>query len=526
MSIVGGRNRKEPPSATEPLTYLEVYRLVKEKKIHLAEDLYELAQQKSEVGEHGLLLFCTGAKGKKMNLQTTIDTIWTPDPGAVSANPRGAEAAHRNKISSDAVERLKALARRPPPKQDGIPEVIKYERATGLKKIKDLTDKGRGRGRGSGQGQTQEVHLFDQFGHQAEIIFRPRGGLWRLRDFYEVLAACSQEPDLLKTSPNKAGGGFLIPRSEAGWHSMLRAGVATPRIPFAQLTEEQLKAASGQIRFGFACGDLTWKVPQRLLKSDEWIDFLPEDEKFEVDSLAGSLAEERLVRLFARNHVEGKQLRAMVRVLEACQHAVFETKGFKIAPNGIMSITGSKSRMTSHKHGFARGVTFGMLAAQASAAEEVAEALRRSQGLPQRMLMLGDDRSSHHRPQLSMIHTPDAVRIRDSLLKKLSDTTDALADKSAEDSSEQPPDTQEPKRRRLRKLSDAADALADKSTEDSCKQLPDTQEPKRRRLRKLSDAADALADKSTEDSCKQLPDTQEPKRRRLRKLSDTADAQE
>ncbi|CAE8649265.1 unnamed protein product, partial [Polarella glacialis] len=39
--------------------------------------------------------------------------------------------------------------------------------------------------------------------------------MWRLRDFFEVLVTCRQEPDLASLSPSEAPeGGLQIPRTE------------------------------------------------------------------------------------------------------------------------------------------------------------------------------------------------------------------------------------------------------------------------------------------------------------------------
>eukprot|EP00913_Durusdinium_trenchii_P024014 g22552.t1 len=59
------------------------------------------------------------------------------------------------------------------------------------------------------------IYLFDHFGRQAEIIFRPYCGLWRLRDLFEVLVACRQQDGLTFAEPSLTShGGLRLPRSE------------------------------------------------------------------------------------------------------------------------------------------------------------------------------------------------------------------------------------------------------------------------------------------------------------------------
>ncbi|CAK0903970.1 unnamed protein product, partial [Prorocentrum cordatum] len=50
-------------------------------------------------------------------------------------------------------------------------------------------------------GRAPPPQLFDRFGRPAEVVFCPRGGRWRLRDFYELLVACRSEPPLAAAGP-------------------------------------------------------------------------------------------------------------------------------------------------------------------------------------------------------------------------------------------------------------------------------------------------------------------------------------
>jgi len=267
-----------------------------------------------------------------------------------------------------------------------------------------------------------DVLLFDQYGHRAEIIFRPCGGIWRLRDFYEVLVACRCLPvvGLVGVSPSSAHeGGFVLPRSEAGWRAMLKAGVASPRLPLNELTSIQRNAVSGQFCFGHSCGALPWTPPltpqcsgaNEVPLEDAWIDAMPQDPNFESDSLSGIAAEEeRVVRLWARGHVEDRHLWALLQALESCNHTVQQSVGFTISSSGLC-VTGSQARAVRHKHG--NGSTaFGAICAQASQAERGRKIRPRA--------MLGDDRSSKHRP------SPPLAAI---LPLTLADTTSLLAGK-------------------------------------------------------------------------------------------------
>lgn len=252
-----------------------------------------------------------------------------------------------------------------------------------------------------------------------ELVVRPRGGLWRLRDFYEVLAECRAAASgaaasggaaaaLARASPSSCGsGGFRIPRTELGWHAMLRAAVATPRIQFGELSPEQRDAAAADLRFSVACGALPWRPSQGTFGDggkndvgvqDRWIDEMPEDPKFEVNSLDWLPFEEKVVHISAYNHVEDHHLLAIVKALEACGHSVQQTSGFKMDKGGNLLITGSKARRPTHK---GKGNTpFGLICAHATVAEERVMADRRRLGLPPcTQVAIGAGRAAQERLQ-------------------------------------------------------------------------------------------------------------------------------
>ena len=95
---------------------------------------------------------------------------------------------------------------------------------------------------------------------EAEIVFRPRCGLWRLRDFYELLVACRQQEGLAATAPSRApAGGLRLPRSEEGWQAMLAAGLAKEKA-FGKLSKEEKEAAAAEMRLCSACRGAFSKV--------------------------------------------------------------------------------------------------------------------------------------------------------------------------------------------------------------------------------------------------------------------------
>ncbi|CAK9016117.1 Hypothetical protein SCF082_LOCUS13047, partial [Durusdinium trenchii] len=104
------------------------------------------------------------------------------------------------------------------------------------------------------------IYLFDHFGRQAEIIFRPYCGLWRLRDLFEVLVACRQQDGLTFAEPSLTShGGLRLPRSEAGWNSMRAAGEASKDMPFSKLSDAEKAVAAAELRLCAACGPMAWQ---------------------------------------------------------------------------------------------------------------------------------------------------------------------------------------------------------------------------------------------------------------------------
>merc|ERR1711988_1503959 len=105
--------------------------------------------------------------------------------------------------------------------------------------------------------------------------------------------ACRSHKALASISPiQSAEGGFTIPRSESGWHQMLRAGVAPVRVPFAELSCEVRTSVSAELRFGLGCGSLRWEASESLVaekacipSADLWIDLMPQDPSFDEDSM-------------------------------------------------------------------------------------------------------------------------------------------------------------------------------------------------------------------------------------------------
>lgn len=369
---------KRPASASHE----EVFDLVKQRKIHVAQDLFRLAEEQSAGGDPSLLFFCTGTRGMRCNLQAELDAMWVPDAGCTS------DRAAVVPLTDSRLQQLKHQARGPP-----LPAlVVPLHARTAKTHARYHILEARSALRPSKQG---EVTLFDHLRRRAEAVFRPSGGIWRLRDFYEVLATARRDRRLVGVTPSlAAGGGFSIPRSEEGWHSMIRASVASPRVPFCELDSAQRKAVSAEVRFCLSCGAMPWRPPHGIEGDvdDAWIDAMPEDPLFEVDTLRCLPAEERLVRLWAHGHVEDRQWLALIRALEACHHSLQQTVGFKM-DNGNLCVTGSKLHSSRHKHGSGSG-TFGALCAQACAEEAASKGLRRGPVFA----ALGDGRVSQQRP--------------------------------------------------------------------------------------------------------------------------------
>lgn len=405
------------------------------RKIHTAEELFLLAQEQGNAGDLRLLLYCSGTGGMKRNLQATVNNIWTPDggvPAGSAAHAALADPRHLAPLTEARLRDCKQRARQLPKGQQALGGVdVKVQSRKGLSRILHA---------GTGAGAQSPVQLFDQYGTRAEVVVRPRSGIWRLRDFYEVLVACRGEAALEGVAPSAASeGGFSIPRTEAGWHAMLRAGVATPRAPFSELTPAQRTAAAADVRFSLACGALRWRPPGTAQGSgastaETWIDAMPCDPSFEVDTLVGMAWEEQLVRLWANNHVEDRHWLAILRAFEACRHTVQQTSGFKVK-RGNMLVSGSKVSTSRHKHGAT--IAFGALCAQACVAEVDGE------GQQSRQLLFHPGRSGRQTPaceaqpllaladaagcRLALAATAAAERPKRKLRRKRSTTLPAKA---------------------------------------------------------------------------------------------------
>eukprot|EP00439_Symbiodinium_sp_Y106_P023069 s2193_g2.t2 len=535
------RRLKRKSSEVLCMTHQEVFCLVRERKIHEAEELYDLAREISRGGDDKLLNYCSGGNGeKKKGLQKIIDSVWELDSGAASAEEL--DARHRRPLGEQALLELQRRARRPQPKDTEKTVLEVLDSCTGgLTAIADAGLRRRGtqsRISRFSEPSKDSAMLFDHFDRQAEILFRPRSGLWRLRDFFEgdrigqcdhryrvselhdamsppqkdtreilertrmckywkakrctlgadckfahsvaelkqqpdlvatqlcfqfsrkgrckngeackfahgrselrrfpnasgnetptkahkeqslhkeshetpsivppvlksgvvqilpgqpaqsdpepqatgiasllclikdrwtypslwtraragatttraptLLVACRQQLNMAKTEPSPAlEGGLRLPRSEAGWQAMLKAGVAQPAAAFAMLSEEEKASSAAELRLGSGCGVMPWRSSSVDFDSSSWIVEMPQEPAFEHDTFDNRPSEEKVVRLWAKDHIEDKQLMAVLNSLEACQHTVVETKGFFIK-NNSMRVTGTKERSSKHLMG-------------------------------------------------------------------------------------------------------------------------------------------------------------------------------
>ena len=392
-------------------THQEVYRLVREQKIHLAEELYQLAQSDNEGGLPGLLNYCSGDGGKKKNLQKTIDAIWLPTESQESE-----ESEHRKVLCGSKLNELQRRALKPKQFVDSA-EIVDVCKG-GLPSILDAGIRRLGRKKCAiGQG----TQLFDHFGRQAEIIFRPHCGLWRLRDLFELLISCRQQDGLAFTEPSSAPhGGIRLPRTEAGWNSMRATGEIDEDKTFSKLSEAEKALAAAEMCLCAACGSMSWQLrddgnakPTKPTKpQDKWIFAMPQDDAFEKDTLYDRPMEEKLVRLWAKKHVEDKHLVGVLKALEACHHEIQQTKGFDFKKNQL-EITGTKARKTAHKAGPARSTTYGLASAYA-ALEDQKDAVRRSQkGLAQRGFLLNRSSASDMKPDKGRSFYESAKALQD-----------------------------------------------------------------------------------------------------------------
>lgn len=304
-------------------------RLIKRRNIHQAEELFSHAQVRNEAGDERLLAYCTGTEGMKKNLQQIVDAAWR------SLGNEHELSEHSAQLTLSRLQELQELAR-------SSSETRSTSSSIAVK---------RRMGDDVGVAQTVEnghAVLFDQYGLRGEIVFRPKGSIWRLRDLYEMLVACQREEALLGATPSTASeGGITIPRSETGWHSMLRAGIASPRMPFCELEKVDRVKAAGEFRFDICCGSMPWKPPP-LVPQECWTEEMPKDPNFESNSFGNNVAEDCLVRLWAFNHVEDRQVMALMNVIASCAHTVEQTIGFTYC-NERLEISSTKNRSSRHK---------------------------------------------------------------------------------------------------------------------------------------------------------------------------------
>merc|ERR1712150_9054 len=187
-----------------------------------------------------------------------------------------------------------------------------------------------------------------------------------------------------------------------------------------ELSPAEHEAAAAELRFGVCCGELPWSMPASphglVANPDLWIDLMPEDSRFDKDTMIAVLPEERLVRLWASRHVEDRQLQAMSRVLERCGHRIQQTTGFKMSRNSTTSelfcVTGSKAATTRHKTGTNSNLPFALCGTQVGCEEPIP-----------RYRILGSKTSADDRPTTPRKGTSGAAK----LAKLLATPTLAIA---------------------------------------------------------------------------------------------------
>jgi len=464
----------------------EFFRTVRQRNIRLAADIWEIAERRAARGDRRLLLYCTGDRGSgtcaKLNLQASVDAVWTANLPLV---PSGHDDGTGGKIGTEAAEsevvqtpplsnaellelRRRALAE-PQPAAGGPPAraddaavggaalalapTIPATPGLGSIQVRPMVSKFRAQVEASRAATPGDDILFDRLGLRGEIVFYPRDGFWRLRDFYELLATCRGEPALQGIAPNtRQEGGFSIPRGEGGWRAMLHANVAHPRVPFDKLTPAEHRAVAAEIDFGMSCGELAWRPASMdaggqsgdpvdkssdgsVRQEDVWIDAMPRSAAFETDTFAPwTMPCDRVVRMLSAMHVEGRHWMAMVRSLESCGHRISQTVGFRISKAGL-TVTGTKVWSSSHKHGVSNA-PFGLLACALGQAD--------TSGAGRRMKWLGG-KPSDQRPAPALNVTS---RVRGEGLAALEDSVETkkgLSDVSAISVEPRP-------RKRLRKV--------------------------------------------------------------------------
>merc|ERR1712048_70044 len=106
---------------------------------------------------------------------------------------------------------------------------------------------------------------------------------------------------------------------------MGRTHVDTPRKHFLDLTSSERSQAAAQILFRAGYTDLEWGADS----DHDWVTNFPAREDFETNRLKGLAADEGVVHLCTFRNVEGRQLLALVHVLQARGHLLVETIGFR-----------------------------------------------------------------------------------------------------------------------------------------------------------------------------------------------------
>eukprot|EP00435_Cladocopium_sp_Y103_P045217 s423_g12.t3 len=373
-------------------------------------------------GEPGLLNYCTGGgTAAKRTLQKTIDAVWLPAS-------QQEDSGHQKALCGPKLQELQRRALKPSKKcsKDTSFKVIEVC-VGGLASILDAGI--RRRGRSKAISNEDKLPLFDHFERQAEIVFRPHGGIWRLRDFFEVLVACRQQDGLAAVEPSPCPqGGLRLPRSEAGWKTMMAAGVAGDK-PFAKLSDSEKASASAELRLCQACGAMPWaptKVPKGAKAQNAWIYAMPKEVNFEDDTLYDRPMEEKIVRLWAKHHVEDRHLVAVIQALEACQHEICQTKGFDLKQDQLC-VTGTQARKSKHK---ARQSSFGMASAQAALEDEKDAVRRQKSGLPQRAFLLTSASASEMKPDMTRAFYQAKALQDKAKTKALEDKAKALEDKA------------------------------------------------------------------------------------------------
>jgi len=89
-------------------------------------------------------------------------------------------------------------------------------------------------------------------------------------------------------------------------------------------------------------------MPKGAKAHNVWIYAMPKEANFEDDTLYDRPMEEKIVRLWAKHHVEDKHLVAVIQALEACQHQICQTKGFDLKRDELC-VTGTQAGSGAEK---------------------------------------------------------------------------------------------------------------------------------------------------------------------------------